>query len=96
MEWEEEAENEEEAEGAGRVEEACVWGGAAIGDFGGYAAVSGEDVEIEEADEKIEMIVDSVCRRTIVKPRAFKGMNPKKTDNGGKNFRTADGAHIFP
>ena len=40
------------------------------------------------------MIVDSGCRRTIVKPRAFKGMKVRKSENVGKNFRTANGAHI--
>ena len=53
-----------------------------------------EDVEMEDKSEKIEMIVDSGCRRTIVKPKAFKGMKVKRTENVGNNFRTANGAHI--
>ena len=94
MEWEEGEEGKEKEEDDARcVEEACAWGGSVIGDLGRCAAVS-EDVEMEDADETIEMIADSGCRRTIVKPRAFKGMKVRKTDNVGKNFRTANGAHI--
>ena len=73
--------------------EACAWGGSVIGELGSCAAVS-DDMEVDDKEEKIEMIVDSGCRRTIVKPGAFKGMKVKKTDNVGKNFRTANGAHI--
>ena len=51
-----------------------------------------EDVEMEDAGEKIEMIEDSGCRRTIVKPNAFRGMKMRKTAQVGKNFRTANGS----
>ena len=54
----------------------------------------GEDVEMEGQEEKIEMIIDSGCRRTIVKPKAFNGMKVRKTEHFGKNFRAANGAHI--
>ena len=63
-----------------------------IGELGGCGAVS--DMEVDSGSEKIEMIVDSGCRRTIVRPKAFKGMKVKKSENVGKNFRTANGAHI--
>ena len=94
MEWEGDEEEEgEEGERAAWVEEACAWGGSVIGELGSCAAVS-DDMEVDDIEEKIEMTVDSGCRRTIVKPGAFKGMKVKKTDNVGKNFRTANGAHI--
>jgi hypothetical protein len=94
VEWEGDEEEEgEEGERAAWVEEACAWGGSVIGELGSCAAVS-DDMEVDDKEEKIEMIVDSGCRRTIVKPGAFKGMKVKKTDNVGKNFRTANGAHI--
>ena len=94
MEWEGDEEEEgEEGERAAWVEEACAWGGSVIGELGSCAAVS-DDMEVDDKEEKIEMIVDSGCRRTIVKPGAFNGMKVKKTDNVGKNFRTANGAHI--
>ena len=41
------------------------------------------------------MIVDSVCRRTIVKPKASTGMKMRKTENVGKNSRTGN-KHISP
>ena len=81
-----EGEKEEEEEEVGRAEEACAWGGSVIGDLGGCRAVS-DDVEMGNAGDKIEMIVDSGCGRTIVKPKAFKGMKVKKSDNAGKNFK---------
>ena len=74
------------------MEEACTWGGSVIGDLGSCRAMS-EEENIEDS-ETIDMIVDSGCRRTIVRPKAFKGMKVKKTDNVGKNFRAANGAHI--
>ena len=93
MEWEEGEEGkEEEEEDARCVEEMCAWGGSVIGELGGCAVVS-DDVEMTDAGEKIELIVDSGCRRTIVKPKAFKDMRVKKTEHVGKNFRTANGAH---
>jgi len=96
MEYEEEGwkeEEKEEEEQAGCVEETCAWGGSVIGSLGGCHAV-GEDVDMIGGGEKIEMIVDSGCRRTIVKPMAFKGMKVKKTENTGKNFKAANGNHI--
>ena len=39
-----------------------------------------EDVEMEDRSGKSEMMVDSGCRRTIVKPKAFKGMNVTQTE----------------
>ena len=85
--------HEEEEEQAGCVEEACAWGGSLVGDLGGCHAV-GDDVEMADVNEKIEMIVDSGCRRTIVRPKAFKGMKVKRSENVGKNFTAANGAHI--
>jgi hypothetical protein len=75
------------------MEESCAWGGSVLGDLGGCQAVS-DDVEMGDASENIEMIVDSGCRRTIVRPKAFKGMQVKRTINVGKNFKAANGAHI--
>ena len=46
---------------------------------------------MEDAGEMIEMIMDSGCRRTIVRPQAFKGKKVKKTIMV-ENLRTADGA----
>ena len=43
-----------------------------------------EDVEMEGTSEKVEMIDDSGCTRTIVKPMAFKGMKITKIDDVGK------------
>ena len=40
------------------------------------------------------MIVDSACRITVVKPKAFKGINVKKTEHVGQHFRTANRARI--
>ena len=93
-EWEEgtEEKEEEEEEGAGCMKEACAWGGSVIGDLGSCRVMS-EEGNIE-GDETIDMIVDSGCRRTIVKPKAFKGMKVNRTENVGKNFRAANGAHI--
>ena len=45
-----------------------------------------EDMEVDSGREKIEMIVDSGCRRTIIKPKDFKGMKVRKTENAGNNF----------
>ena len=92
MEWEEEEAAEAEAEGAACVDEPCTLGGSVIGELGGCGAVS--DMEVDSSGEKIEMIVDSGCRRTIVRPKAFRGMKVRKSENVGKNFRTANGAHI--
>ena len=86
MEWEEEAEQkEEEEEEAGCVEEACAWGGSVIGSLGGCRVMS-EDVDMDGRGETIDMIVDAECRRTIVKPRAFKGMKVKKVEDVGEEF----------
>ena len=94
MEWEEVVdEKEEDEEDAGCVEEACTWGGSVIGGLGGCRAMS-EDANMETGEETIEMVVDSGCRRTIVKPKAFKNMKVKKTEHAEKNFRAANGAHI--
>ena len=71
LEWEGGAEEiEEEEDDAQRVEEACTWVGSVIGDFGGCRVMS-EDVDTEAGEETIEMVVDSGCRRSIVKPKAF-------------------------
>ena len=64
-----------------------------IGELRGCRAVS-DDVQMEDAGEKIEMVGDSGCRRTLVKPQAFKGMKVRQTANVGKEFRTAGGAHV--
>ena len=51
------------------------------------------NVNMEGGTDKIEVIIDSGCRRTIVKPKAFKGTKVKATEHVGKNFRAANGAH---
>ena len=92
IEYEEEGENEDEEGEAGCMEEACAWGGSIIGSLRGFRSMS-EDEDTGDSNEKIEMIDYSGCRRTIVKPRALKGMNVKPDEDVGKNFRAANGAH---
>ena len=91
MEWEEE--QEADGERAACAEEARAWGESAIGELGGCGVMS-EDVEMEDTSEKIEIIVDSGCRRTIVKSKAFKGIKVKGSEDVGKNFRPANAAHV--
>ena len=55
-----------------------------------------EDVNMETGEKPIEMVVDSGCRRTFAKPKAFKKMEVKKTEHVGLNFRAANGAHPEP
>ena len=52
-----------------------------------------EDVDMETGEETIEMVVDSDCRRTLAKPKAFLKMKVKKTEHVGLSFRAAKGAH---
>ena len=40
-----------------KEQEACVWGGSALGGLGGCRAIS--DVKMEDSMENIEMVVDS-------------------------------------
>ena len=94
MEWEKgAAENGEEEEEQQCVEDTCTWRGLVIGGLGGCRAMS-EDVDMETGEETIEMVVDSGCRRTLAKPKAFQKMKVKKTEHVGLNFRAANGAHI--
>ena len=79
-EWEEESEvKEDEEEDAQCLEEACAWGGSVIGDLGSCRVMSEEENIARE--ETIDMIVDSGCRRTIVKPKAFKGMKVSSSES---------------
>ena len=46
-----------------------------------------EDEEMEDRRETIEMIVDSACRSTIVKPKASNSIKVKEMEHVGRNFR---------
>ena len=51
-----------------------------------------EDVDVGTGEETIEMVVDSGCRRTTVKP--FKNVKVQKADHVSNDFRASNGAHI--